>query len=221
MTALGCNTYHIKRTNHIQNTQFKKIIDNSTTAKKYKTYIEACSKIRLEADNNSIFANVAVEKIRLKRRELSKNNDSNSPLVRHAYIIDQIKRPQDSEKLKEVYGNQFILISCHIDQKSAIDNLAARIAEDNANLPRREKWISHAADLVDQDQMEEDIDHGQRVRQVFPLADVIIDSNDDQRSEVIIKRFFEALFGDFAISPTKDEFFQNIAYNVSLTSCDT
>lgn len=69
--------------------------------------------------------------------------------------------------------------------------------------------------------MEENVPYGQRVREVFPQADLVIDSGDKIHSMEILSRFFRGLFGDHTVSPTRDEFFHNVAFNVSLTSCDT
>lgn len=221
LVSLGYKMHHIKLTSHLKQTKFRKELNSSSTEKKYKTYINVCNKIRELTEDEGIFANIAVEKIREIRAIYSENNGPDNPIDRTAYLIDQIKRPEEALRLREIYKDQFVLISCHIDRSEALQNLSARIADDHPASPRKADWETAAAELIEQDQNEEGVVYGQRVREVFPLADLIIDSEDQELSESVVKRFFEALFGNFYISPTRDEFFQNLAYNVALTSCDT
>lgn len=73
---------------------------------------------------------------------------------RTAYVVDQIKRPEEAEALRNVYGEQFILISCHmpIDVRQA--KLAQKIAMGHAGEPKSKEWVSVARDLIDRDDKE-------------------------------------------------------------------
>lgn len=210
----------IKLTQHIKETTFSTEIVETPVEKKYDTYIEACNNMRKLAQRNDLFAHIACEYIRTERKRINETGDPQDAAARKAYLIDQIKRPEEAEKLREIYGDQFILISCHIGKEESVDSLARRIARSHPEAPRYGKWLSAGAELFDKDQMEEDQEHGQRVRNVFHLADLVIDGRDKSKSEALLNRFFRALFGDYTVSPTREEFFQNIAQNIALTSCD-
>ena len=84
--------------------------------------------------------------------------------------------------------------------------LAQKIADGHSDSPKSDKWQAAAMELVARDGDESSVPHGQRVSDVFPLADVVVDTSDGDQLEKLLKRFFFALFGNFVISPTKGEF---------------
>ncbi len=185
---------------------------------RYKSRISACNTIRKISKRNDVFMAYVIERINFARQ--SKTGNAEVPASRVAYIVDQLKRPEEAETLRSIYGNQFILVSFHLPIDTRQERLASRIAGRHADEPRRDQWNSVADELIKQDEKEADKRYGQRVSDVFPQADLIVDASNEQSMANGLNRFFRALFGDFAISPTKEEFFQNIASNVALTSCD-
>ena len=217
--ALGYTSKKIKLTDYLSSKRFDFEIEDSPVDRRYGSRIDACNRIRERSGRADFFVAYAIQHIIEHRTAETKMSDV--PATRTAYIIDQLKRPEESDALRSVYGKQFVLISCHLPIDFRQRRLAGLIAKGNASSPRADQWIPNAIDLIDRDEKEALKPFGQRVSEVFPRADLIIDATGDRSMKPLLKRFFEALFGNFAVSPTRDEFFQNVAHNVSLTSCDT
>lgn len=220
--ALHYRSTTIKITDYLKEKSFTDIeLNEDTVEDRYSSYIAACNSIRSKTGCNDFFATYAIQKIIGERENLSDDPDSSVPAKRAAYIIDQLKRPEEADALRSVYGHQFILISCHMTLDQRLDQLARKIAEGHSSAPKAAEWQGIASKLIRQDEKEAGVKFGQRVSDVFPKADVIIDASDENASRLLLERFFGALFGNFRVSPTRGEFFQNIASNVALTSCDT
>lgn len=218
--SLHYKSLNIKITDFIRENAVALQVKEYPIEERYETYIKACNSVREETGIDAFFASYAVERIRSIRR--AKNaGDASIPLERTAYIIDQLKRPEEADFLRRIYGQQFILISCHSPRDTLRSRLSGRIAEGHADSPKADAWDDKARYLIEIDDKETAKPHGQRVSDVFPLADLVIDATDRRTASGMITRFFRALFGDFSVSPTRDEFFQNLSFQISLTSCDT
>ena len=139
---------------------------------------------------------------------------------RTAYIINQIKRAEEFELFRNAYGEHYIQISCHADEDQRIKRLTKIISEDHPNVPKSPNWDIEARQLVNTDEEEEDVKQGQRVRQVFPLSDIVIDVNSKAASKTAIVRFFRALFGDNSVTPTKEEYGMELANTAAQRSSD-
>ena len=215
--SLHYKSSKIKLTDYLQEVSLTTPVKGSPIEERYKSYIAACNEVREKAGTNEIFASYAIQRIIGERTYRNNGAPTQIPVERTAYIIDQIKRPEEAEALRRVYGQQFVLVSCHMPIDTRIRTLAAKIAEGHASEPKSREWLSAAQTLIETDEKESSVLHGQRVSDVFPLADLIIDATTDKTANPTLRRFFEALFGNFKISPTRPEFYQNLAYNVSLT----
>ncbi|MBT3141368.1 hypothetical protein KL867_09915 [Ruegeria litorea] len=216
--SLHYTSHVIKLTDYLHEVDVGVKLEDSRIEQRYQTRIDACNKVRELANRKDFFASVAISGITTRRGAHAA--ETTSP-TRLAYIVDQIKRPEEARALREVYGEQFILISCHTPLEERLSSLAGKIAGGHAGSPKPEAWSAEAKNLIDIDNSEASKDFGQRVGKVFHLADLIINCSSVDQSKHTLKRFFEALFGNPAVSPTRAEFFQNIAMNVALTSCDT
>jgi len=185
----------------------------------YLTRIAACNKLRELAERNDILACLAILKIRDLRAE-APGGHYDTPLKRVAYIVDQIKRPEETALLRQVYRDLFVQISCHAPRDVRERRLAHKIASSHPDNPREENWRATAAKLIGQDDAEEDEKTGQRVREAFPLADVIVNATDEINLTKEINRFFEIFFGCPIRSPTLDEHGMALAFNAALRSID-
>jgi hypothetical protein len=85
----------------------------------YKERIAFANMQRAELGDVALAA-VAISAIRSFRREEGQRRgkilDEANPLPNQAYIIRQLKRPEEVSLLREVYGRQFILISAYASQ---------------------------------------------------------------------------------------------------------
>ena len=183
----------------------------------YKTRIAACNKLREISERNDILACLAIIRIRELRGE---KGDRDSPLKRVAYIVDQIKRPEETELLRQVYRDFFIQVSCHAPRDVRERILAHKISNSHPENSREENWRATAAQLIGRDDAEEEEKAGQRVREAFPLADVIVNASADAILGNELGRFFEIFFGHPTRSPTLDEYGIALAFNASVRSID-
>jgi deoxycytidylate deaminase len=202
----------------------------------YRTRIAYANEVRRSFGNEAL-ASLAISAIRsfraAERRSRqegalpksdpqvpSSETDEEAPLPNQAYILRQLKRPEEIVLLRSVYGKQFILVSAF----SPTEARETRIKE----LERRSRGglildidaETLARTLVVQDASEASDRHGQSVRDAFPLGDVFIDATSRVSCEQTIRRFILLLFGNNTISPTHDEYGMYLAKSASLRSSD-
>ena len=142
------------------------------------------------------------------------------PIPSQAYIIRQLKRPEEVLLLREVYGRQFILISAYAPQDWRIQRIQEREKESRGGLIEDIDAQMLARRLVLQDAKESQDSHGQNVRDAFPLGDVFIDATSRVKCERETRRFIHLLFGSNQITPTHDEYGIYLAKSASLRSSD-
>lgn len=185
---------------------------------RYASYIKAGNMLRERIKRQDAFALLCVAAIRSKRLVLT--GDRARPASRIAYILNQFKRPEEIRTLRQVYGRGFIQISAYTSKEKRVDRLATRIAESNFKNKKSQAYKGKAYDLIIQDEAEEEIEFGQRLRDTFPLADVIIDAESEASIRETCSRFIKAYFGDHFTSPNKDEFGINLAKVIASRSAD-
>ena len=161
---------------------------------RYDAYIEAGNEVRRLTQNQAAMARFAIAQIVQAR---AKDEGGPTPLKRRAFILNQLKTRQESEFLRGVYGEHYVQISVHADYSHRENVLAKRIAAAHFENPRYENWKTKAGELLDKDNAQEYEPYGQRVRDVFPMSDVVVSAQDAEVLGNQLSRFFDALFGDF------------------------
>ncbi|MBX3417877.1 MAG: cytidine deaminase [Pirellulaceae bacterium] len=175
---------------------------------------------RLGADTGTndpaILANGAATYIASKRRTLQRemglNPDSGAiPLPKTAYIIDSLKRPEEVERLRIVYGSGFILLGVHSEASRRREHLV-----NNKGMSPED-----AQKLINRDQEASNKDHGQRVNATFHLADFFVSLSDNHsRLRCDIQRLVELWFGNPFLTPSFDEYAMFLAFAAALRSAD-
>ncbi|HEY3439531.1 MAG TPA: anti-phage dCTP deaminase [Paludibaculum sp.] len=127
------------------------------------------------------------------------------PLPKTAHIISTLKRPQEVDTLRRIYGSGFFMIGLSPSKEHRDRYFAQRGINTSA-----------ATGLIAQDAAEV-LEYGQQTRETFHLADVFI-STDDYHTE--IPRFLDLVFGCPTITPTSEEQAMFMAYSASLRSGD-
>lgn len=150
----------------------------------------------------------------------SDEGDEEVPIPRQAYIIRQIKRPEEVRLLRRVYGRQFILVAAYAPQDLRIRRIADRERRSRGGLISEVDAQNLSNTLVMQDAKETLDPHGQNVGDAFPLGDVFIDATSRHTAEEMIRRFVNALFGSNEVTPTHDEYGMYMAKSASLRSSD-
>jgi cytidine deaminase len=87
---------------------------------------------------------------------------------RNAYVLHSLKRPEEIETLRNIYGRYFFAISVYAPRESRVDALAARITRSKHlnSLGAR----SEAERLIEKDETEAGKSLGQNVKDAFPTS---------------------------------------------------
>lgn len=124
---------------------------------------------------------------------------------RTAHLILSLKRPEEADTLRRIYGDGFFLIGLSPSKEDRDAYFRQKgMSEDEASL------------LIDIDAAEVE-EFGQQTRKTFHLSDVFL-TTENYQSEV--PRFLDLLFGCHRITPTLEEHAMFLAYATSLRSGD-
>lgn len=137
-----------------------------------------------------------------------------------AYIVRQIKRPAEIDLLRNVYNEQFVLISAYgaeADRRKVVEDEVRRTARSNTS---EAAIAARVQELLTRDQSEDNNEHGQKLREAFHRADVFVDGISKSSMEAKITRFINALFGANDVAPTKSEYGMFTAASAALRSSD-
>ena len=137
-----------------------------------------------------------------------------------AYIVRQIKRPQEVMLLREVYGKQFILVSAYGSEADRKSILEEKLTRSMSLGTKSAKIRANVEELIQIDADEAEDNFGQHMRDAFHLADVFVDGIAKGPMKQKTSRFIEALFGLNEIAPTKHEYGMYAAKSASLRSSD-
>jgi deoxycytidylate deaminase len=186
-------------------------------ADRYKSYIKFGNAVRKKYKNNEILAALTIAWIFRAR----KSNPDKTPIAEEkvAYIVHQFKRKEEVDLFRSVYGRLFFQISVYSSRKMRAESLSRKFA-DSAQDSDFGKYRSQAEELIRIDENELEVPHGQRLREVFHLADFIINKDTAEEDRIQVDRFVDLLFGNNARSPTKAEYGMYIAKSASLRSLD-
>jgi len=161
---------------------------------------------------------LAISAISRLRAERSQNEEKNPGGC--AYIIRQLKTPEEIKLLRSVYGRQFIQVSIYGSPQNRVEYLVSKIKIQSHGTKNDAVARNEAKELIERDYKEENNDYGQNIRSAFPLGDVFVDSSQREAANVSIDRFVNALFGSNEVSPTHDEYGMYLAKMSSLRSSD-
>jgi deoxycytidylate deaminase len=181
--------------------------------------IKYANSLCADARDSATLARIALRAIVRKRTERA-GGDDRLPLKSTAYIIRQLKRPNEVELLRRVYGKHFILVSAYGSAEQRQKLLEERIGRSLPPSVPRNEVACKSGELIARDADEETDEFGQRVRETFHLADVFIDGLSRKEMDSKLTRFIQAFFGRTDITPSKDEYGMYAAKSASLRSSD-
>jgi deoxycytidylate deaminase len=124
--------------------------------------------------------------------------------AKRSYILRSLKRKEEVELLRSIYGPAAIIISVYAPREKRVDKLAEKIAT-SAYRHQTEDSRAKAEALVQLDEDEKEDEFGQRVRKTFPLADFFVEVGSEAKTRDAIQRFIELLFGNLKHTPSADE----------------
>ncbi len=171
---------------------------------------------RKELRRGDALALAGIAKIQAERAKLSGSPDQ--PALAHAYILRQLKHPDEVDLLRQVYGSSFLLIAGHAPQTIRMQELARTIAASMQQSGQENNFMTQASDIIKTDEKEDD-NFGQNVRDTYPKADFYANLGIDKGEEEV-RRFVDLLFGHPFHTPKPDEYAMYQASAVSLRSSD-
>jgi len=169
---------------------------------------------RLQSGDAAVLAAIA----EIRRTRCNHSGDPEQPISAHAYILHQLKHPDEVETLRRVYGPSFVLAAGHASKNSRISALAKRAANAAFKPGNEDRFRGLATDIIGVDDQEDD-PFGQNTRDTYPKADVFVNLGVNL-GEQSIDRFIDLLFGHPFKTPTADEYAMYQASAVALRSSD-
>ncbi|MGP9820334.1 anti-phage dCTP deaminase [Salinarimonas sp. NSM] len=187
-------------------------------AKRILRLIRRANALRKRTEENAAMAYAALTMIRSEREK--KTGSAKKPAPSVAYILRQLKRPEEIALLREVYGKRVLQISVHSDTARRRTRLIERMRDEDAAATRGHRFEVCALKLLERDEFEASVEHGQRLRDVFPLADVFIDGDRTGNLKATVERLVRLVFGYNFASPSRDEHGMYLAKSAALRSLD-
>jgi deoxycytidylate deaminase len=221
LEEVGYESLVIKLTTEMM--QFNTSVQRGTDGlfAEYSYKMDYANALRKHYKNPDTLGRIAISAIRrLRKSKGGEGGDADKPLQKHAYIIRQLKHPEEVRLLRKVYGAQFILVSAYAPEDIRKRKLIEDIQKtESTQLPKSE--IEHrAGQLIERDASETGESWGQQLRDTFHLADVFVDGANINDMKAGLTRFIHALFGKNDITPRKDEYGMYAAKSASLRSAD-
>jgi hypothetical protein len=153
--------------------------------------MSAGDELRERWGRRDAMALLAINRIALERSILT--GSESVPSDRAAYVLRSFKRPEEIKLLREIYGSRFLLVGVAATEALRLDYLQRRIAE--TRLPPHPLAAEHPpSELIERDQREERVAHGQDVRDTFHRADCFVEVDGTEQEQVA--RVLDIFFGD-------------------------
>ena len=201
----------------LPNKPVKSIASDFYTDIRYK--IKYANALCEEMKDAAALARVALRTI-ATRRALLPGGKLQHPVPQTAYLIRQLKRPDEIAVVRKVYGKNFMLISAYGSPEQRAKLVEERLRRTLPPSTRPHEISSKAMELMSLDADEEGNDYGQHLRETFHLGDVFIDGLSKGDMDRQLDRFVQAFFGRTDIAPSKQEYGMYAAKSASLRSSD-
>lgn len=179
--------------------------------------MDAGNEIRRIIGHADAMARVALSEIHNVRTSLNNDKDAGVPAERYCFIVSSLKRAEELDTLRKLFGQRLFLASVYEPRESRCQNLCRNIAK-SRNSPEPDAYQQVAESLIAVDQKEHENRFGQRLEDVFQKADVFLKAGQSLRAEV--RRFIQLLFRAPYITPTVDELLMVKARSAAQRSAD-
>jgi deoxycytidylate deaminase len=185
----------------------------------YDAHMTAGNDLCERLKRTDAMALLAVLQVRSYREESNTvgGRDPATPLRRHAFIINSLKRKDEITALRRVYGDGFTLLGAYGARDRRLETLASRIAKSKNK--ETDACRDIAERLIARDEAER-TDFGQDVSHTFFRADAFIDATERAQADDAVRRFVEVLFGHPFATPTREELGMQQAFSAALRSAD-
>jgi deoxycytidylate deaminase len=223
LSSFGYNVVEIKVTSIFENLKqtFKPPtkLETRPLFERYESHIGYGNHLRGKFEDDAILAALTIGRI-FRSRPAEQAEKKLKPFTRTCYLLHQFKRKEEIDLLRSVYGQFFFQVSIYSRRGARVDYLAHKFAN-SENSGFIDRFRERAEGLVQKDQIESDVAHGQRISKVFAEGDFIINTDIQEPSTLEqIERFCELLFGSNSISPNKSEYGMFVAKAAALRTLD-
>ena len=173
--------------------------------------------------SKDFLSKAAIGKIKNHQESLGKLPTSELGIPREkkpiAYIVRQLKRPEEVKLLKTIYSGQFIQISANNSQDVRSSVLKDLIFKEYPEKSPVEVDV-FARQIISDDADEAGKEYGQKISDTFYTADFFVECKSRESVDIAIKRFLKGFFGSNLVSPTRDEYGSYFAKAASLKTVD-
>lgn len=172
--------------------------------------------LRRALTDGAALARAGIARIREKRAVISGEPDK--PASAHAYILHQLKHPDETDLLRQVYGSTFLLVAGYCPREIRAKELAHKNAIQVGLAGQESSFLGDAYKVIQTDESQED-DFGQNTRDTYPQADFFANLG-AAGGATDVRRFVDLLFAHPFITPTPEEYAMYQASAASLRSSD-
>lgn len=166
--------------------------------------------------DGAALARAGIAEIRVRRAAISGGKDI--PASARAYIVHQLKHPDEVDLLRQVFGSSFLLVAGHAPRNMRGVELARRMARKEGKPGQEASFEGKAYEIITVDEKEDD-DFGQNTRDTYPKADFFANLGLPS-GEKEVERFVELVFGHPSRTPSHEEYAMYQASAASLRSSD-
>ena len=168
--------------------------------------------LRRLTNHNAVLAHLAVYLVAAERRSDPNHNR------RVAWLITSLKRPEEVDALRQLYGQRFILLGLHVPEpvrRKSVERRWQRWASVTSN-----HFEDEAAIDIRRDALDRRVAYGQAVRKTFAAADFFIDGRSKESIDYSVPRTVRLIFGEPFEPPHREEQAMYHAHTASLRSAE-
>ena len=202
LEAMDYRTREIRLSSLLREVDWDEPLDENAKLDSYTAaHMDAGDRLRSEWDRPDALALLATAKIATERDALL---NAEEPLTRRAWVLRQLKTPDEVQTLRDVYGSRFFLIAAYTPDDERAEWLDQAITTSRRSSDRSKRDVD-AVELLGRDQSE-DPPYGQNVRDTFHRADLFVNAGRDANTRDQLDRLLEIVLANPFKAPTKDEF---------------
>ena len=216
LRSFGYTVVDVRLSDLLANFKPTEIAPNHDEYARVRFLQERGNAFRRRLNSGDALALAGIAAVREKRAAITGQADTAA--ADHAYIIRQLKHPAEVDRLRQVYGPNFILIAGHAPRQKRIHDLRDALARKNNQSTDLSPLERKAMELIDIDEKEAD-DLGQNTRDTYPMADFF--SNLSLGEGYDVRRFLDLFFGHPFHTPSPEEYAMYQASAVALRSSDS
>lgn len=216
LTTFGYQSFDIRLSELLVNFTGWSPPKGTTESERIRHLQDMGDAFRGRAQDGAALARAGIVEIRKRRASVSGSPDR--PASGYAYIVRQLKHPDEVDLLREVYGPSFLLVAGHAPRPIRSAELSRQLARKDSMAGQEWRFEENALQIIRIDEKQES-DFGQNTRDTYPRADFFANLG-ISRGEHEVRRFVDLVFAHPFHTPTYEEYAMYQASAASLRSSD-